>query len=60
MAPTPSTKPNFAPIKTQRAFEIICEQIRAQLAAGTLKAGDKLPAERELAAEFQVLSLIHI
>lgn len=47
-------KPNFAPIKTQRAFEVICEQIRAQLAAGTLKAGDKLPAERELAAEFQV------
>jgi GntR family transcriptional repressor for pyruvate dehydrogenase complex len=44
----------FAPIKTQRAFEVICEQIRARLASGLLKSGDKLPAERELAAEFQV------
>lgn len=51
---SPSAKPSFAPIKTQRAFEVICEQIRAQLAAGTLKSGDKLPAERELATEFQV------
>lgn len=47
-------KSQFSPIKTPRAFEVICEQIRAQLADGTLKAGDKLPAERELAAEFQV------
>ena len=54
MASTPSTKPSFAPIKTRRAFEVICEQIREQLASGTLKAGDKLPAERELAVEFQV------
>ena len=54
MATANTEKPAFAPIKTQRAFEVICEQIRAQLAAGTLKAGDKLPAERELAAQFQV------
>ena len=53
VAPSP-TKPSFSPIKTQRAFEVICEQIRSQLAAGTLKAGDKLPPERELAADFQV------
>jgi len=54
-APNPGfARANFAPIKTQRAFEVICEQIRSQLAAGTLKTGDKLPAERELAAEFQV------
>jgi DNA-binding FadR family transcriptional regulator len=46
--------PAFAPIKTQRAFEAICEQIRGRLANGTLKTGDKLPAERELAIEFQV------
>jgi GntR family transcriptional regulator, transcriptional repressor for pyruvate dehydrogenase complex len=50
----PIDPPSFAPIKTQRAFEAICEQIRAQLAAGTLKTGDKLPAERELAVAFQV------
>lgn len=46
--------PAFAPIRTQRTFEVICEQIRAQLAAGTLKPGDKLPSERDLAAQFQV------
>lgn len=46
--------PSFAPVKTQRAFEVICEQIRNMLADGTLKAGDKLPAERELAVQFQV------
>lgn len=46
--------PSFAPVRTQRTFEIICEQIRAELAAGTLKSGDKLPAERELAAQLQV------
>lgn len=51
---TPTDKTTFAPIRTQRAFEVICEQIRSQLAAGTLKAGDKLPAERELASQFQV------
>ncbi|NOW48744.1 DNA-binding FadR family transcriptional regulator [Novosphingobium sp. SG751A] len=50
----PAARPNFAPIKTQRTFEVICEQIRARLANGSLKTGDKLPAERELALEFQV------
>jgi len=54
MAKTAASLPAFAPVKTRRAFEVICEQIRAELAAGTLKAGDKLPAERELALQFQV------
>jgi len=54
MPDTTAPKPSFAPVKTQRTFEAVCEQIRAQLAAGTLKTGDKLPAERELAVEFQV------
>jgi GntR family transcriptional regulator, transcriptional repressor for pyruvate dehydrogenase complex len=35
-----------------RAFEVIRDQIRTQLALGRLKAGDKLPAERELAVTF--------
>jgi len=35
-----------------RAFERIRDQIRTQLALGRLRAGDKLPAERELAASF--------
>lgn len=34
----------------QRVFERIREQIRTQLALGRLKPGDKLPAERDLAA----------
>ena len=42
------------PTVKRRAFEEICERIRAQLAAGTLKPGDKLPAERELAEQFSV------
>jgi GntR family transcriptional regulator, transcriptional repressor for pyruvate dehydrogenase complex len=46
--------PNFAPVKARRTFEIICEQIRGELAAGTLRSGDKLPAERELAAQLEV------
>lgn len=54
MAANPDKNPGFAPVKTLRAFEVICEQIRAMLADGTLKAGDKLPAERELAIQFQV------
>lgn len=54
MSISPEPKPEFAPIKTQRAFEVICERIRADLASGALKAGDKLPPERELAQMFQV------
>src|SRR5450755_3305416 len=46
--------PTFAPIHTRRAFEEICERIRAQIGAGTLRPGDKLPAERELALQLGV------
>lgn len=49
-----SALPIFVPVKAPRAFEIICEQIRKELANGTLRAGDKLPAERELASQFEV------
>ena len=44
----------FAPIHTRRAFEEICQRIREQLAAGVLKPGDKLPAERDLAQQLGV------
>jgi DNA-binding FadR family transcriptional regulator len=44
----------FAPIQTRRAFEEICQRIREQLAAGVLKPGDKLPAERDLAQQLGV------
>lgn len=47
-------EPDFGPIRPKRVFEEICERIRSQIAAGTLKPGDKLPAERELAEKFRV------
>jgi GntR family transcriptional regulator, transcriptional repressor for pyruvate dehydrogenase complex len=37
--------------KSPRAFEIIYEAIRKDLMEGTLKPGDKLPAEREFAEQ---------
>ncbi|HEX6363602.1 MAG TPA: GntR family transcriptional regulator, partial [Albitalea sp.] len=45
---------HFAPIQTRRTFEEICERIRERVAAGDLKPGDKLPAERELAQQLGV------
>lgn len=44
----------FTPIRTKRAFEEICIQIRKEIQAGALSAGDRLPAERELAQQFCV------
>jgi GntR family transcriptional regulator, transcriptional repressor for pyruvate dehydrogenase complex len=64
-APQPATKasdavatdrsqPRFAPIRTKRVFEEICEQVRREMAAGSLRPGDKLPPERELALKLGV------
>lgn len=44
----------FQALTPHRAFEDIAGQIRAQVASGNLKPGDRLPPERELAALFQV------
>jgi GntR family transcriptional repressor for pyruvate dehydrogenase complex len=44
----------FRPVTTSRAFEGIAQQVRRELAAGRLKAGDRLPPERELAEQFGV------
>lgn len=46
--------PMFQPVRTRRAFEAVCEQIRRQVADGVLLPGDRLPGERELAEEFDV------
>ena len=40
--------------RPHRAFEDIATQIRNELSNGGLKAGDRLPSERELAARFGV------
>lgn len=50
----PSRPIIFERLRPRRAFEEICERIRDQLAAGALKPGDKLPAERELALQLGV------
>lgn len=44
----------FQPVKTRRAFEAVCDQIRRQVAAGALQTGQRLPAERELAEQFDI------
>lgn len=50
----PASALGFAPITPQRAFEEIANQIRELVASGKLKPGDRLPAERELSAKFNV------
>ena len=42
------------PIKTQKIYEQIVEQIGQLVAEGHLKPGDRLPSERELVERFQV------
>lgn len=44
----------FRRVKTPRAFEDITEQIRRELSSGRLRAGDRLPSERDLAEQFGV------
>lgn len=46
--------PIFQPVRTRRAFEAVCDQIRRQVADGLLLPGHRLPGERELAEEFDI------
>jgi GntR family transcriptional repressor for pyruvate dehydrogenase complex len=46
--------PLFQPLPVKRTFETIADQIRELIYAKTLKPGDKLPSERELASQFNV------
>ena len=43
---------DFAPVRTERTFEIIASKVRDQIRDGKLRTGDKLPPERELAQQF--------
>ena len=45
---------SFRRVHVARAFEDIAGQIRGELCEGRLRAGDRLPAERELASQFGV------
>lgn len=48
------SEPQFREVSTRRLFEEVVDHIRLEIAAGRLRPGDKLPAERELAARFGV------
>lgn len=50
----PAAQPLFQPVRTRRAFEAVCDQIRRQVADGTLQPGHRLPGERELAEQFDI------
>lgn len=49
-APLPEAAATSVP--PVRVFEHICADIRAQISAGTLRPGDKLPTERDLAQTY--------
>ncbi|MGE5674169.1 MAG: FadR/GntR family transcriptional regulator, partial [Mycobacterium leprae] len=44
----------FVPIKNERLYEKVAEQIKSMLQEGHLRAGDRLPAERDLAQRLGV------
>jgi GntR family transcriptional repressor for pyruvate dehydrogenase complex len=46
--------PKFRPIRQFRISEGVIEQLKQSILLGDFKTGDKLPAERDLAEEFQV------
>jgi len=54
MASTTPASVFLRPVESRRAFEEILFQLEEAIAAGHLGAGDRLPPERELAAQFQV------
>lgn len=49
-----STIPPYAPIQAQRASDEIAQQIRHLVSTKQLKAGDRLPSERELSSTLNV------
>jgi len=51
---SPNLLASLSAIEVERPAELILRQLRQLLAAGTLRPGDRLPAERELARQFGV------
>ena len=55
--PNPRRQPaavEFEAVRKERRYEQVAEQIQKLIAQGTLKPGDRLPPERELATRFGV------
>lgn len=48
--PPRSIAAEFKPVHTRRTFEEVSQQVRELLFGGSLRSGDRLPPERELAA----------
>ena len=46
--------PEFQPLRLERRYEQVAEQIRKLISSGALKPGDKLPSERELCVQLGV------
>jgi GntR family transcriptional regulator, transcriptional repressor for pyruvate dehydrogenase complex len=46
--------PAFRPVSTPRAFEAILLQLKEAIGTGALRAGSRLPSERDLATQFGV------
>jgi GntR family transcriptional regulator, transcriptional repressor for pyruvate dehydrogenase complex len=44
----------FTPVKNTKIYEQVVQQIKSMIIDGTLKKGDKLPTERDLAEQLQV------
>jgi GntR family transcriptional regulator, transcriptional repressor for pyruvate dehydrogenase complex len=51
---TPSLKGQLTAIRVAKPADLIIRQIRNLIADGTLKPGDRLPSERELAQQFAI------
>jgi len=45
---------HFKPVKTDRVYEKVLDQLKDAILTGRFKTGEKLPSERELCEEFQV------
>ena len=48
------SEPRFEPLESTKAYQKIADQIKGMIFGGVFKSGDKLPAERQLAEQFNV------
>jgi len=49
----PEPFPTYQPVERQKVYELIAENLLAQIAGRSLKPGDALPPERELTQRYQ-------
>ncbi len=53
-ASTAAGSPRWHPVTRSRSHELVLDQIEDRILAGTLRVGDRLPGERDLAAQLRV------